>query len=126
LSVDSVSDWSANCRVCGVSGRKGRREFGAIFTRVPGKQAGHIVKQDPNASRKGASRSPYYRAVMLLATIPLYIGVAPIVGWWLGRWVDRKAGTEWVFQAIGSALGIGAAILETIRIVRRAQRDLNR
>ena len=84
------------------------------------------MKEDPNANPKGASRGPYYRAMMLLATIPLFIGIAPIVGWWLGRWIDRKAGTEWAFQAIGSALGIGAAILETVRIVRRTQRDLDR
>ena len=82
------------------------------------------MKKGPNGSRKKAARSPYYRAVMQLATLPFFIGVAPLVGWWLGRWVDRRAGTDWIFQAIGLALGIAAAIRETIRVVRRAQRDL--
>jgi hypothetical protein len=63
---------------------------------------------------------------MSLATIPFFLGVAPLIGWWLGKWVDGKAGTDWIFQAIGVALGIGAAIRETVRMVRRAQRDLEK
>jgi len=63
---------------------------------------------------------------MLFATLPFFIGVAPLVGWWLGRWVDRRAGTDWIFQAVGVALGIGAAIRETVWLVRKAQRDLDR
>ena len=84
------------------------------------------MKEDRKGNRRGASRSSYYRAVMGLATIPFFIGVAPIIGWWLGKWVDGKAGTDWIFQAIGVALGIAAAIRETIRMVRRAQRDLEK
>jgi F0F1-type ATP synthase assembly protein I len=53
------------------------------------------------------------------------IGVAPAIGWWLGRLADRKFGTDWVFQAIGVALGLGAAVRETVFLVRRAQKDLD-
>lgn len=76
---------------------------------------------------KPGDRSPtrYYRGMMTLATIPLFLAVAPLVGWWLGRWVDSRAGTDWAFQAAGVGLGIAAAIRETIRLVRRAQRDLD-
>lgn len=63
---------------------------------------------------------------MALATIPLFLGVAPLVGWWIGRWVDRRAGTEWTFQAIGAFLGLLAGIKETIDLVRRAQKELDR
>ena len=84
------------------------------------------MKEGPNGSRKKAVRSAYYRAAMLYATLPFFIGVAPLVGWWLGRWVDRRAGTDWIFQVVGVALGLGAAVRETVRIVRRAQRDLDR
>lgn len=78
---------------------------------------------DRRGERGGGSRSPY-RAIGLLTTIPLMLGVAPLIGWWLGQWADRRAGTDWIFQAVGVAVGIGAAIRETVLIIRRAQRDL--
>ena len=97
-----------------------------LLTRTIRNHAGRTVKESPNGSRKKAARTSYYRGVMQLATLPFFIGVAPLIGWWLGRWVDGRAGTDWIFQAIGLALGIVAAIRETIRAVRRAQRDLER
>jgi hypothetical protein len=78
-------------------------------------------------NRKGSGRKGsynYYRAALSLATIPLMIGVAPAIGWWFGRLADRKLGTDWVFQAVGVALGIAAAIRETVLLVRRASKDL--
>lgn len=81
------------------------------------------MRDDRKGNRKGEPRSPY-RAIGLLTTIPLIIGVAPVVGWWMGRWVDRKAGTDWVFQAVGVAFGFAAAVRETILLIRRAQKDL--
>jgi hypothetical protein len=35
-------------------------------------------------------------------------------------------GTDWTFQAIGAVLGMLAGIKETIDLIRRAQRDLDR
>ncbi len=79
-------------------------------------------------NRKGSGRKGsynYYRAALSLATIPLMIGVAPAIGWWLGRLADRKFGTDWIFQAIGVVLGLGAAVRETVFLIRRAQKDLD-
>ena len=75
--------------------------------------------------RGGPSRS-YYGTVMLLASIPFTIGVAPVVGWWLGRFADRRLGTDWVFQVVGLVLGLAAAGRETYLLVRRVQRDLDK
>jgi hypothetical protein len=83
------------------------------------------VHQGRKGNRKGSSQRHNYRAALALATIPFYLGVAPLVGWWIGRWADSKLNTDWAFQAIGVALGFVAAIRETVRMVRRAQRDLD-
>ena len=83
------------------------------------------MQENRKGNRKRVPHS-YYRAVMSLATIPFFLGVAPVIGWLIGRWVDGKAGTDPVFQAVGVAFGIAAAIRETVRVVRRAQRDLDR
>jgi hypothetical protein len=80
-------------------------------------------------NRKGSRREPprsYYGTVMLLATIPFTMGVAPVIGWWFGRFADRKLGTDWVFQVVGLVLGLAAAGRETYLLIRRVQRDLDR
>jgi len=81
------------------------------------------MPDERKGNRGGASRN-YYRAALLLATLPLTLGVAPLIGWWLGRLVDRKLGTDWVFQAVGIALGFAAAARETVLLIRRVQKDL--
>ena len=75
---------------------------------------------------RGESRRSYYGTVMMLATIPFTLGVAPVIGWWLGRLADRKLGTDWVFQVVGLVLGLGAAGRETYLLIRRVQKDLDK
>lgn len=75
---------------------------------------------------RGETRRSYYGIVMTLASIPFILGVAPIIGWWLGRLADRKLGTDWVFQVVGLVLGLGAAARETYLLVQRVQKDLDR
>ncbi|MBM3286685.1 MAG: AtpZ/AtpI family protein [Candidatus Eisenbacteria bacterium] len=82
------------------------------------------MRESREGNRRKEPRSPY-RAIALLTTIPIMIAVAPLIGWWLGRWVDRRAGTDWVFQGIGVGFGIAAAVRETVLLIRRAQRDLD-
>lgn len=81
------------------------------------------MQKDRKGDRRGKNPN-YYRATLALISIPFFLGVAPLVGWYLGCWVDAKVGTEWIFQAVGVALGFVAAIRETARMIRRAQRDL--
>jgi len=83
------------------------------------------VPDNRNGDR-GESRRSYYGIVMTLASIPFILGVAPIIGWWLGRLIDRKLGTDWVFQVVGLVLGLGAAARETYLLIRRVQKDLDR
>ncbi len=89
------------------------------------KPARRTVERNRKGGGKRGSRSQY-GAVLALATIPFFIGTAPLIGWLIGRWVDSKAGTDLAFQVVGVALGLGAAVRETVRLVRRAQRDLDK
>lgn len=62
------------------------------------------------------------RQVGLLATIPFLLLAAPVVGYVLGRLLDRWLHTSfltWVFLA----LGLVAAVREVIRVLRRANSD---
>jgi hypothetical protein len=75
---------------------------------------------------RGEPKRSYYGSVMMLASIPLTIGAASIIGWWLGRLVDRKLGTDWTFQVVGLALGLAAAGREIYLLIRRVQKEIDR
>ena len=81
---------------------------------------------DDRKGNRGEPPRSYYGTVMMLASIPFTLGVAPLIGWWLGRVADRKLGTDWVFQVVGLVMGLGAAGRETYLLIRRVQKDLDR
>lgn len=64
-----------------------------------------------------------YRAAGMLLAIPSLLVVAPLVGFFLGKWVDRRLGcTPWGSFA-GLVLGFIAAVREIIDIIRRVQAE---
>jgi ATP synthase protein I len=73
----------------------------------------------------GSSSDKYKQArqIGLLTTIPMILAAAPLVGYFLGHWIDRRFGTEPWFTMILLAVGLVAGIRETILILRKANRD---
>jgi ATP synthase protein I len=63
------------------------------------------------------------RQIGLLTTIPMILAAAPLVGYFLGQWLDRKIGSAPVFTFLGVGLGLVAGVRETIVIVRKASKD---
>jgi len=63
------------------------------------------------------------RSAGLLLAIPTLLIVSPLVGFFIGMWVDRWLKTRWVFSVIGMVLGFAAAGRETWRIMRRVQEE---
>jgi F0F1-type ATP synthase assembly protein I len=57
---------------------------------------------------------------MLLA-IPSLLFTAPLVGWFIGRWLDRHFATEPRYSIAGVVVGFIAAGRETYLILRRVQ-----
>ena len=67
-------------------------------------------------------REPEYNALRtagLLLAIPTLLIVSPLVGFFLGGWLDRRFGTSPWLGIIGLILGFAAAGRETYRIYRR-------
>ena len=62
-----------------------------------------------------------FRQLGLLTMIPMILAVAPLIGYFLGRWIDGRVGTDPVFSLIFLALGLVAGVRETILILRKAQ-----
>jgi F0F1-type ATP synthase assembly protein I len=62
---------------------------------------------------------------MLLA-IPSLLIAAPLVGFFLGRWLDRRFATDPWLTIAGVVLGFAAAGRETFLIIRRVEADEER
>lgn len=63
------------------------------------------------------------RSAGLLLAIPTLLIVAPLVGFFLGGWLDRRFGTGRWLTIIGLVLGFVAAGRETYQIYRRYQEE---
>jgi ATP synthase protein I len=71
-------------------------------------------------------RYRYARLVGSMGTIPVRLGVGPLVGFFIGRWVDRRLHTEPWLMIMMIALGFAASVRYTIRLLREAQKDIDR
>ena len=60
------------------------------------------------------------RSAGLLLAIPTLLIVSPLVGFFLGNWLDRWIKTAPIFSILGLILGFAAAGRETYLIYRRA------
>lgn len=64
--------------------------------------------------------SGYWRTVGEVGTLGLAFVLALVIGTGAGIWVDRRFGTEPWGVLIGFGFGFAAAILNVVRITRRA------
>ncbi len=60
-----------------------------------------------------------YRQVATAMIIPIILVVAPLLGYYIGAWADKKLGTGKVFMIVGLALGFGAAAKEIYGLIKK-------
>ncbi len=71
-------------------------------------------------------KDPQYRGLRsagLLLAIPTLLIVSPLVGFFLGGWLDRRFGTGPWLLILGLVLGFVAGGRETYQIYRRYQEE---
>jgi len=68
-------------------------------------------------------RSSGLRSAGLLLAIPTLLIVSPLVGFFLGSWLDRRFHTAPWLVIVGLVLGFVAAGRETYQIYRRYQAE---
>lgn len=72
----------------------------------------------------GESPSDKYkrlRQLGLLSVIPMMLAAAPLIGYFIGRQIDRWVGTGSIFSFVFLILGLVAGFRETIAILRKAE-----
>ncbi len=74
-------------------------------------------------TEKDRKKVTAWRQVGLLTTIPFILALAPIVGFLLGQYLDKRFQTRPWLSVILLALGFVAGVRETINIIRISQRE---
>jgi F0F1-type ATP synthase assembly protein I len=64
-----------------------------------------------------------WRQIGVLSSIPFILALSPIVGYFLGKYLDKKFRTEPWLSFVLLGLGFVAGIRETIKLVKLAQRE---
>jgi len=63
------------------------------------------------------------RRAGLLTAIPLVLAISPVVGFFIGDFLDKRLGTEPYLMIVFVVMGFGAGAREVYRLVRRAYED---
>jgi len=60
------------------------------------------------------------RQVGLLTTIPLLLAVSPLIGFFIGSFLDRRFGTDPIFTIIFLIIGFVAGARQVINVIKKA------
>ena len=74
-----------------------------------------LLKPDQKGEKGKATRQ-----LALLSAVPAILIVAPLVGFFIGDWADKKAGTDPLFTIIGLIMGFVAAGIEIRTLIKRS------
>jgi F0F1-type ATP synthase assembly protein I len=75
-----------------------------------------VTEQEPN-------KVTAWRQIGVLSAIPFILALAPIVGYFLGNYLDSKFRTGPWLSYVMLGLGFVAGVRETIHLVKLAQRE---
>jgi ATP synthase protein I len=64
-----------------------------------------------------------YRQIGLLTLIPIIMVVAPLLGYFLGSFLDQKLGTEPYLMIVFIIFGFAAAGKEVYELIRRSAQE---
>jgi F0F1-type ATP synthase assembly protein I len=77
----------------------------------------------PEVTDKEPNKVTAWRQIGLLTSIPFILALAPIVGYFLGKFLDQKFRTQPWLSFILLVLGFVAGVRETINIVKMSQSE---
>jgi F0F1-type ATP synthase assembly protein I len=60
------------------------------------------------------------RQVSLLTAIPIILVIGPLIGWWVGTYLDGRFGTEPYMMVLFIVLGFVASGRETWKLIKLA------
>ena len=80
----------------------------------------------PLQNKKEEERYWAMRQVGLLTTIPVLLAVSPLIGFFMGRFLDGKLNTDPIFTIGFLILGFIAGARQTARVIKLAGKEKKR
>ncbi len=77
----------------------------------------------PESKKPGKGAGKYVRQVGLLGTIPILLAVGPVIGFLIGRWLDKKLHTDPYLMIAFLIFGFIASGKEVWKIIKQAEKD---
>jgi len=81
-----------------------------------------VVEKDKDKKEKAR----LYRQLSLIGVIPAIMAVGPLIGYFVGHWLDSRFGTEPYLMWVLILFGFIAAGKEIYRIIKQVSRESNR
>jgi F0F1-type ATP synthase assembly protein I len=81
------------------------------------------ARAEAEVTDKEPNKVTAWRQIGLLTSIPFILALAPIVGYFLGKFLDQKFRTQPWLSLILLILGFVAGVRETIDIVKKSQSE---
>ena len=81
------------------------------------------TRAEAEVTDKEPNKVTAWRQIGLLTSIPFILALAPIVGYFLGKFLDQKFRTQPWLSFIMLVLGFVAGVRETIHIVKMSQSE---
>jgi F0F1-type ATP synthase assembly protein I len=81
------------------------------------------ARAEAEVTHKEPNKVTAWRQIGLLTSIPFILALAPIVGYFLGKFLDQKFRTQPWLSLILLILGFVAGVRETIDIVKKSQSE---
>lgn len=76
-------------------------------------------KQKKQKSENKEGEANLMRQMGVYLTIPFVLAVSPILGWFIGQWLDKKLTTTPYLSYLCLVLGFVAGIREVYRMLKR-------
>ncbi len=73
--------------------------------------------------RKEAPIDKGMRAMALASTIGLSLVIPPVLGYFAGRWLDGRFGTDPILSMVGLMVGIVLGFVEMVHILHQIERE---
>lgn len=83
----------------------------------------------PDIQLPGEAKEPFspanrgMRAMALASTIGLSLVVPPVLGYFAGRWLDGRFGTDPILAMVGLIVGIILGFVEMIQVLKQIGRE---
>ncbi len=81
------------------------------------------IRLPGESAKPAAPMNKGMRAMALASTIGLSLVIPPVLGYFAGRWLDGRFGTDPILSMVGLIVGIVLGFVEMVHILQQIERE---